>query len=108
MPFGQFQRPHDGGEYAWHGKMDNAKHSVADSFQLFRPCRRLVNTQLRHPDDRHRWRISSGACGELGYTFHPSFWGKGYATEPVPAFVARFWGFRSIIRTITAKTYIDL
>ncbi|KFY09612.1 hypothetical protein V492_05425 [Pseudogymnoascus sp. VKM F-4246] len=41
---------------------------------------------------------------ELGYTFHPSFWGKGYATESVDAFVKRFWELRSTVRTMTAKT----
>lgn len=41
---------------------------------------------------------------ELGYVFHPSFWGKGYATESVGAFVARFWELRPAIRTITART----
>ncbi|OBT44686.1 hypothetical protein VE00_04393 [Pseudogymnoascus sp. WSF 3629] len=41
---------------------------------------------------------------ELGYTFHPSFWGKGYATESVGAFVNRFWELRPMIRTMTAKT----
>lgn len=41
---------------------------------------------------------------ELGYVFHPSSWGKGYATESVAALVARFWELRPTIRTITAKT----
>ncbi|OBT89733.1 hypothetical protein VE02_01366 [Pseudogymnoascus sp. 03VT05] len=41
---------------------------------------------------------------ELGYTFHPSFWGQGYATESVGAFVRRFWELRPAIRVMTAKT----
>lgn len=41
---------------------------------------------------------------ELGYIFHPSFWGMGYATESVSAFLTRFWEVRPTVRTITAKT----
>ncbi|PGH00524.1 hypothetical protein GX51_05739 [Blastomyces parvus] len=33
----------------------------------------------------------SDPVAELGYIFHPSAWGKGYATEAVSAFVYRFW-----------------
>lgn len=41
---------------------------------------------------------------ELGYTFHPSAWGRGYATEAVTAFVRKFWELRPTVDRITAKT----
>jgi RimJ/RimL family protein N-acetyltransferase len=40
---------------------------------------------------------------EIGYIFHPSTWGKGYATEAVGAFIEHFWQARSDLDTIEAR-----
>jgi ribosomal-protein-alanine N-acetyltransferase len=41
---------------------------------------------------------------ELGYIFHPSVWGRGYATEAVSLFVKLFWELRPTVRKIIAQT----
>lgn len=40
---------------------------------------------------------------ELGYIFHPSAWGKGYATEAVDAFVRHYFILRPEAAYIEAK-----
>ncbi|KAJ5168982.1 uncharacterized protein N7482_004576 [Penicillium canariense] len=40
---------------------------------------------------------------ELGYIFHPSAWGKGYATEAVSAFVQHYFTIRPDAQLIEAK-----
>jgi ribosomal-protein-alanine N-acetyltransferase len=35
--------------------------------------------------------IGSPRPGELGYMFHPSYWGKGYATEVLKAFLNTYY-----------------
>lgn len=40
---------------------------------------------------------------ELGYIFHPSAWGQGYATEAVSAFVRHYFTLRPDAPYIEAK-----
>ena len=40
---------------------------------------------------------------DLGYNFHPSSWGKGYATEAITAFVERFWALQPAVQAIRAE-----
>ncbi|ELR07436.1 hypothetical protein GMDG_02571 [Pseudogymnoascus destructans 20631-21] len=83
---------------------DNRREQRADersSSPRWRKLRRLPPHHLHHPLPPTTQMI--GIVGvfrlspivELGYTFHPSFWGQGYATESVGAFVRRFWGIAS-------------
>jgi RimJ/RimL family protein N-acetyltransferase len=46
----------------------------------------------------------SSPVAELGYTLHPSVWGRGYATEAVSEFIKRFWELRPTVDRIIAKT----
>jgi RimJ/RimL family protein N-acetyltransferase len=41
---------------------------------------------------------------ELGYIYHPSSWGRGYATEALAAFLKLFWELRSGVETMEAYT----
>jgi RimJ/RimL family protein N-acetyltransferase len=41
---------------------------------------------------------------ELGYTFHPSAWGRGYATEALSAFLKLFWENRPTAEIMEACT----
>ena len=41
---------------------------------------------------------------ELGYIFHPSVWGRGYATEALSAFLKVFWELRPTVATMEAAT----
>ena len=45
----------------------------------------------------------SSPVAELGYTFHPSAWGRGYATEAVSEFVQRFWELRPTVDRMNAE-----
>jgi RimJ/RimL family protein N-acetyltransferase len=47
-----------------------------------------------------------GRAAEIGYTFHPRFWGRGYATEAVEALVDDLMDQRGV-RRITAITDPD-
>ncbi|OJD27369.1 hypothetical protein ACJ73_01233 [Blastomyces percursus] len=49
----------------------------------------------------------SDPVAELGYIFHPSAWGKGYATEAVSAFVDIFWGEQMAANEIEAQVDPD-
>jgi RimJ/RimL family protein N-acetyltransferase len=41
---------------------------------------------------------------ELGYIFHSSAWGRGYATEALSAFLKLFWELRPTVETMEAYT----
>ena len=41
---------------------------------------------------------------ELGYIYHPSAWGHGYATEALIAFLKLFWELRPGVETMVAYT----
>lgn len=47
---------------------------------------------------------STSPSAELGYTFHPSAWGRGYATESILAFIELFWKKRPTVEIMEAKT----
>ncbi|KLJ06833.1 hypothetical protein EMPG_17668 [Blastomyces silverae] len=49
----------------------------------------------------------SDPVAELGYIFHPSAWGKGYATEAVSAFVDRFWLEQPAVNEIEAQVDLE-
>ncbi|KAH8812418.1 GNAT domain-containing protein [Xylogone sp. PMI_703] len=44
---------------------------------------------------------------ELGYTFHPDVWGRGYATEALKAFLDVYWKLRPNVSVIEAKTDVE-
>lgn len=41
---------------------------------------------------------------EVGYIFHPSVWGRGYATEALAAFLGLFWELRPSAEMVEAMT----
>lgn len=54
-----------------------------------------VGPQLLSPSEEDRNALI-GMCGvhnapEIGYSFHPDVWGKGYASEAVAGLVGKYW-----------------
>lgn len=45
---------------------------------------------------------TSPPVANLGYIFHPSSWGKGFATEAIMAFMVRFWTLKPTFQAIQA------
>jgi RimJ/RimL family protein N-acetyltransferase len=41
---------------------------------------------------------------EIGYIFHPSVWGRGYASEVLSAFLGLFWELRPGVDMVEAMT----
>lgn len=46
----------------------------------------------------------SSPKAELGYIYHPSAWGQGYATEALAAFLKLFWELKPGVETMEALT----
>ncbi|KAK6208213.1 hypothetical protein LQW54_006994 [Pestalotiopsis sp. IQ-011] len=64
-------------------------------------------------EDEHKKMIgivgvfSFDPVAELGYTFHPASWGKGYATEALEAFMRVYWDSRPNVDVVEAKTDVE-
>ena len=44
---------------------------------------------------------------EVGYTFHPEFWGKGYGTEALRAFMQVYWVDRPGVQVVVARCDVE-
>jgi RimJ/RimL family protein N-acetyltransferase len=51
--------------------------------------------------------FSTDPVAEVGYTFHPDYWGRGYATEALTAFMERYWVDRPDVKVVVGKCDVE-